>query len=127
MSGPTATTRVSNRMIRKRLLELLVWILAIGVVCWSGYTAIYRPYFQTPKEDIEFLNQVSAKSEILKRFNHVSEELVAGDKFVMTGWNPLPQRTVTGSAFSVVRSNGWKIYLFFDPEGILEEYFITNS
>jgi hypothetical protein len=113
--------------IRNRLPALLVWVLAIGVVYWSVYAAFYRPYFRTPKEDIEFLNQAPAKSEVLKRFNRVDEELVAGDRFEMTGWYPLPQKRVTGSAFSVVRRNGSKIYLFFNPAGKLEEYFIANS
>jgi hypothetical protein len=112
---------------RNRLPAFLVSLLAVGVVCWSVYTTFYRPYIRIPREDIEFLNQVPSKSEILKRFHHVDEELVAGDRFEMTGWHPLPQRMVTGSAFSVVRRNGSKIYLFFNPEGTLEEYFITNS
>lgn len=113
--------------IRNRLPVLLLWSLTVGIVCWSVDTTFYRPYFRTPKEDIVFLNHVSSKSEILKRFIQVDEELVTGDKFEMTGWHPLPQRRVTGSAFSVVRRNGSKIYLFFTPEGILEEYFITHS
>jgi len=113
--------------IRSRLPTLLSSILAVSVICWVFYTALYRPYFLTPREDVRFLNRVSAKSEIMKRFDHVGEELVTGDRFEMTGWYPLPERTVTGSAFSVVRRNGSKIYLFFDTTGRLEEYFVTGS
>ena len=113
--------------IRNRYKKILVSIFAVSVIITSVYITFYRTYVLVPKEDIKFLTQMPAKSEAIKRFIHVDEELDPGDRFVMTGWHPLPQRMVTGSAFSVVRKNGTKIYLFFNTEGKLEEYYITKS
>jgi len=113
--------------ILDRLPTLLAVGLCLGIISWSCSTIFYRTYFQTPREDVDFLNRVFAKSEIMKRFDRVGEELPAGDRFEMTGWYPLPSRKVTGTAFSVIRRNGWKIYFFFDSAGMLEEYFITSS
>lgn len=103
-------------------LVLMLTIIGIGF-----YTVIYRPYVKLPKENLEFLGRLPSKAEILKRFDSVDEELVEGERFRMTGWHPLPDRKVTGSAFSVVRRDGSKIYLFFDVAGKLEEYFISRS
>lgn len=114
-------------MNAKKLPVFLSILLTLTVIGTGFYTVIYRPYVQLPREDLEFLGRVSAKSEILKRFDSVDEELVEGGRFQMTGWHPLPDRKVTGSAFSVVRRDGSKIYLFFDATGKLEEYFISRS
>lgn len=112
---------------RNPMPTIVALMVVSGVLCWLGYMTIYRPYFQTPGEDIEFLNRADTKSEIIRRFDRGDEELMPGERFQMSGWHPLPDRSVTGSAFSVVRRNGWKIYLFFDPNGMLEEYFIAHS
>ncbi|MCU0750071.1 MAG: hypothetical protein MUF13_11060 [Akkermansiaceae bacterium] len=105
-------------------LSLALIFTSIGLGC---YIVIYRPYVQLPREDLEFLGRMPMKSDVLKRFDSVDEELSSGERFQMTGWHPLPDRKVTGSAFSVVRRDGSKIYLFFDAEGRLEEYFISRS
>lgn len=113
--------------IAEKLPKLLAILLILTVIGIGFYAVIYRPYVQLPKEDLEFLGRVSSKSEILKRFDSVDEELVEGERFRMTGWHPLPDRRVTGSAFSVVRRDGSKIYLFFDATGKLEAWFISRS
>lgn len=101
---------------------ILMFISALG----SLYVLTY-PYFVLPGEDIRFIEGAFSKAEITQRFYQIDEELLPGEAFQMTGWYPLPERKVTGSAFSVGRRYGSKIYFFFDSSGRLEEYFIATS
>ncbi len=110
-----------------RIMELLFsGALLIGILAFGFYLLIYQPYFQLTREDARFFENTPTKSEVMQRFRHVDEELGPGESFQMTGWYPLPDRKVTGSAFSVTRLYG-KIYLFFDSSGRLEEFFVTTS
>ena len=114
-------------MNAKKLPVVLSILLILTVIGTGLYVVIYCPHVQLPRVDLEFLGSMPPKSEVLKRFDSVDEELSAGERFQMTGWHPLPNRKVTGSAFSVVRRDGSKIYMFFDAKGELEEYFISRS
>jgi hypothetical protein len=106
--------------------EIVLFVLLLAGALGAIYLLRY-PYFVLPGGDIRFIARASSRVTILQRFERINEELGPGESFQMTGWYPLPDRKVTGSAFSVVRRYGSKIYFFFDSSVRLEEYFIATS
>jgi hypothetical protein len=110
---------------RVRLL-LAALILAVVSISFVG-VPVYTLYFVLPQEDKAFLTSRPNRQAVLQRFGNPAEDLQSGARFPMTGWHPLPSRQVSGAALSFVRPYGSKLYLYFEPNGRLEEYVISRS
>jgi len=112
----------------KLILGALILASAITMAGYLVYLGFYYPYFIQPKEDHEFLSKHPTRAEVLAWFVHKPEEpLKPGERFQMTGWQPLPTRAATHYACCFDRKNGDKIYIFFDAEDRVEEFVIATS
>jgi hypothetical protein len=99
----------------------------VGVIGYACYSAFYYPYFVLPRQDQAFLSAHPRREDVLQHFGRPAEELRAGERFLMTGWHPLPERAASYSALSFVRRYGSKLYVFFDAQGEIEEFVISRS
>lgn len=106
--------------------KILLLLVTIGALVWCGY-GLYRTYVLLPRQDEAFLASHPSRIAVLQRFGQPDEELQAGQRFQMTGWRPLPERVASHSALSFVRSYSSKLYLYFDAQGGLEFYLISQS
>jgi hypothetical protein len=117
----------SGRPARLTKLEVLAAWVCLAVIALTLYSGFVVPYFLLPGRDEAFLARYPSREEVLRHFGSPSETLGPGEQFRMTGWHPLPQRTVSGSAFCFVRSYGSKLHVFFAPGGEMEQYVISHS
>ncbi len=112
-----------------RFFRAVVLVAALSVVFYKTFfiSIFYNPYVLEPKRDLAFLSSNPSRSEVVKYFGMPHEDLKAGERFSMTGWRPLPDRIVSHTAFAFGRRNGTKIYIFFGPDGRVEEFVIAHS
>jgi hypothetical protein len=102
-------------------------MVALVVVFFSGYAAIWRPYVMAPRQDRIFLEGMPTENELMRKFGIPAETIHAGGKFNPTGWQPLPEKIASDTSFSFVRSDGRKIYIFISTNRVIEMFVISRS
>lgn len=110
-----------------RYSKVLALLILTSVVGSFTYALFYRKYIYLPRQDLTFLTSNPARDAVLQNFGKPHEELRAGQRFQMTGWYPLPDREASHSALSYIRSNGDKLYIFFDSQDQIEFFQISHS
>jgi len=118
---------MERKLLQTLLVLACVATVGYGFYAFIYYPIIYHPFVVEPKQDLTFLRSNPSRSEVIKYFGIPHESLKAGKRFPMTGWRPLPDRIASHAAFAFGRRNGIKIYIFFGPDGKMEEFVISHS
>jgi len=111
---------------RNSMKPIFVSAIVLVFAACGGWWLL-TPYVYLPQADRRFLQTSPTRNDLISRFGQPDEEIGKGEKFPMTGWQPLPDRAATHHAVSFVRRYGSKIYVFLDEGNRVETFVISSS
>ncbi len=80
-----------------------------------------------PGRDRAFLDGRPSRDEVIRRFGESLEPIGPGERFRMTGWQPLPDREADYGGMAFQRSNSDKIYVYFSADDRVAYYVVARS
>src|SRR6266478_3315908 len=102
--------------------DILIVVPVVAILLAVIYQGFFHRYFVLPRQDRAFLSSRPSREEVLRRFGTPTEELRAGERFIMTDWYPLPEQAATDSALCFERPYTDRIYIFFGPHGEMQHF-----